>query len=266
MTSLSTPTSKTENIRTWLAVSGVIIMTVLAAAPGLGGVEIDIRSLIRNWSNGYNKLLQMLQPNFEFVPRTIGPMLEALQMAWVGAAISAIVSVPLTLWAAQTTNQSALGRIIVRTVINVVRAVPDLVYATVLVAMVGVGALPGVMTLILFNIGIVVKLVSESIDSGDHDYMEAGRAAGGTQFQINRAMTMPQVLPLFMNQWLYILELNVRISAILGIVGAGGIGRLLDERRSFYAYSDVSVIILEILVVVIAIELLSNSLRRRWAS
>src|SRR5690625_4090726 len=95
MTSLSPLTSKTGRIRTWLAVAGVVVMTVLAAAPGLGGVEIDIRSLIRNWSNGYNKLLQMLQPNFEFIPRTIGPMLEALQMAWVGAAISAIVSVRL---------------------------------------------------------------------------------------------------------------------------------------------------------------------------
>ncbi|MDN5799950.1 MAG: phosphonate ABC transporter, permease protein PhnE [Corynebacterium casei] len=265
------PTSKPESAKTgqtkmWLAVAGVVVMTVLSASPGLGGVEIDLRSLIRNWSNGYNKLLQMLHPNFEFIPRTIGPMLEALQMAWVGAAISAIISVPLTLWAARVTNQSGVGRFLVRTIINVVRAVPDLVYATVLVAMVGVGALPGVMTLILFNIGIVVKLVSESIDSGDHDYMEAGRAAGGTQFQINRSMTMPQVLPLFMNQWLYTLELNVRISAILGIVGAGGIGRLLDERRSFYAYSDVSVIILEILIVVIAIELLSNYLRRRWTS
>ena len=66
-----------------------------------------------------------------------------------------------------------------------------------------------------------------------------------------------------MNQWLYALELNVRISAILGLVGAGGIGRLLDERRAFFAYSDVSVIIIEILVVVIAIEVLSNVLRRR---
>jgi phosphonate transport system permease protein len=137
------------------------------------------------------------------------------------------------------------------------------VYATVLVAMVGVGALPGVLTLVLFDVGIVVKLVSEAIDSSDHGYMEAGRAAGGTQTQINRVTALPQVAPLFANQWLYVLELNVRISAILGIVGAGGIGRLLDERRAFYAYGDVSVVILEILVVVVVIEVLSNLLRRR---
>lgn len=263
---MTVATAKNTRAKKWAAVIGVIAITVLAASPSLGGVDIDLNSLVRNWANGYDKLLQMLQPNFAFIPRTIGPMLEALQMAFVGAAISAIISVPLTLWAAQATNQSGIGRFIVRTMINVVRAVPDLVYATVLVAMVGVGALPGVLTLILFNLGIVVKLVSEAIDSGEHDYMEAGRATGGTQFQINRTMTMPQVMPLFMNQWLYTLELNVRISAILGIVGAGGIGRLLDERRSFYAYSDVSVIILEILIVVILIELLSNYLRRRWTT
>lgn len=244
-------------------IAAVTLLTIATCIPAIGGIEIDIASIIQNWRNGYDKLLEMLQPNFAFIPRTLGPMLETLQMAVVGAAASALVSVPLTLWAAKPTNPNSFGRAVMRTVINVVRSVPDLVYATVLVAMVGVGALPGVLTLFFFNIGIVVKLVSEAIDSADHDYMEAGRAAGGTQFQINRVTALPQTWPLFANQWLYTLELNVRISAILGIVGAGGIGRLLDERRAFYAYSDVSVIILEILIVVIAIEIFSNFLRRR---
>lgn len=250
-------------LRNVLIAVGLVAFSVATTIPAIGGIEVDVASIVQNWRNGYDKLVQMLQPNFAFLPRTWGPMLETLQMALVGAAASAIVSIPLTLWAAKATNPNSIGRDLVRTVINIVRSVPDLVYATVLVAMVGVGALPGVLTLFLFNIGIVVKLVSEAIDSADHDYMEAGRAAGGTQFQINRVTALPQSWPLFANQWLYTLELNVRISAILGIVGAGGIGRLLDERRAFYAYSDVSIIILEILVVVIAIELLSNFIRKR---
>lgn len=250
-------------LRNVLIAVGLVAFSVATTIPAIGGIEIDVASIVQNWRNGYDKLVQMLQPNFAFLPRTWGPMLETLQMALVGAAASALVSIPLTLWAAKATNPNSIGRDLVRTVINIVRSVPDLVYATVLVAMVGVGALPGVLTLLLFNIGIVVKLVSEAIDSADHDYMEAGRAAGGTQFQINRVTALPQSWPLFANQWLYTLELNVRISAILGIVGAGGIGRLLDERRAFYAYSDVSIIILEILVVVIAIELLSNFIRKR---
>lgn len=257
------PKKPTNRLRTALVIAAFAAFTVATCLPAIGGIELDLASLVKNWRNGLDKVVQLMQPNFAFLPRTWVPMLETLQMAVVGAVLAALVSVPLTLWAASPTNPNGVTRRIVRTVVNVVRAVPDLVFAMVLVAMVGVGALPGVITLFLFDIGIIVKLVSEAIDSADHQYMEAGRAAGGTQSQINRATALPQTWPLFMNQWLYTLELNVRISAILGIVGAGGIGRLLDERRGFYAYSDVSVIILEILVVVIAIEVLSNVLRRR---
>lgn len=262
-TSLVLPPRPRRFWRTVLIIAAVSAFTVATCLPAIGGIDLDLGAIARNWRNGAVKLGQLLQPNFEFLPRTWAPMLETLQMALVGAVISALCSVPITLWAAAPTNPNTLSRQLVRTLINVIRSVPDLVYATVLVAMLGVGALPGVVTLVLFNIGIVVKLVSEAIDAADHRYMEAGRAAGGTQFQINRATALPQVMPLFANQWLYTLELNVRISAILGIVGAGGIGRLLDERRGFYAYSDVSVIILEILLVVIVIEVISNQLRRR---
>lgn len=249
--------------RTAVAIAAFIALTVATCIPAIGGIEINLVAIARNWANGSSLLAQMLRPDFSFVPRTIGPMLETLQMALVGAVAAAVVSVPLTLWAATPTNPNGITRRAVRAVINVVRAVPDLVYATVLVAMMGVGALPGLLTLFLFNIGVVVKLVSEAIDSADHSYMEAGRAAGGSQLQINRTTALPQSWPLFANQWLYALELNVRISAILGIVGAGGIGRLLDERRAFYAYDDVAITILEILVVVVLIELVSTRLRKR---
>lgn len=257
------PPRPTHRLRTAAVFGGFAAFTIATCIPAIGGVELDAAALARNWRNGADKLLQMLSPDFSFFPRTVGPMLETLAMAVVGAVTAALLSIPLTLWAARPSNPHPLTRQLVRTVINVVRSVPDLVYATILVAMIGVGTLPGVVTLILFNLGVVVKLVSEAIDSTDHPYLEAGRAAGGTRVQINRALVLPQTWPLLTNQWLYSLELNVRISAILGIVGAGGIGRLLDERRAFFAYDDVSLIILEILLVVIAIEILSNVLRKR---
>ncbi|MBA8817587.1 phosphonate transport system permease protein [Microbacterium halimionae] len=264
MTATITPPARPRRHgRTILIAALVVAFTVATCIPAIGGVDLDFASIAKNWRNGADKLLQIMQPNLAFVPRTIGPMLETLQMALVGAVAAALVSIPLVLWAARPTNPNAIARGVVRGVINIIRSVPDLVYATVLVAVVGVGALPGVLTLFLFNLGIVVKLISEAIDSDDHPYIEAGRAAGATQTQVNRLLALPQSWPLFANQWLYALELNVRISAILGIVGAGGIGRLLDERRGFYAYQDVGTIILEILVVVLLIEIVSNRLRRR---
>ncbi len=253
--------------RTWpkaLGVTAVLAaLTILTTIPAIGGVEIDLASIARNWTNGVDRIVQMLTPDWSILPRTWQPMLETLQMAIVGAAISAGLAVPLSMWAARPTNPNGVTRRAVRFVLNVVRAVPDLVYATVLVAMVGVGTLPGVVTLVLFDIGIVVKLVSEAIDSADAHYMEAGRAAGGTQTQINRVTALPQTWPVFASQVLYSLELNVRISAILGLVGAGGIGRLIDEMRGFYRYDALGTIILEILVVVLLIEWASNVLRKR---
>ncbi|WP_061965323.1 phosphonate ABC transporter, permease protein PhnE [Demequina aurantiaca] len=244
-------------------IAALAAFTALTTIPALGGVEIDLESIARNWSNGAQRVGMLLTPDWSILPRTWEPMYQTLSMAMVGTVISAALAIPLSLWAARPTNPNGLTRRAVRFSLNVVRAIPDLVYATILVAMVGVGTLPGVITLVLFDIGIVVKLVSESIDSADSSYMEAGRAAGGTQTQINKVTALPQSWPVMASQILYSLELNVRISAILGIVGAGGIGRLIDEVRGFYRYDALSAIIIEILVVVLIIEVISNGLRKR---
>ena len=255
--------------RTWPAVLGVIVVlvaiTAAAAMPAWGGVRIDLGAIAANWHHGASKIGQMLRPDFGILPRTWDPLLQTLQMALVGTAIATALSIPLSLWAARPTNPNRPARAAVRLLLNVIRAVPDLVYAAILVAMVGVGALPGVITLVLFDIGIVAKLVSESIDSADAAYMEAGRAAGGTQTAINRTMALPQSWPALANQSLYALELNVRVSSILGLVGAGGLGLLIDEVRTFFHYDQLAAIIVEILVVVLVIELVSSSLRKRLA-
>ncbi|NYI41076.1 phosphonate ABC transporter, permease protein PhnE [Demequina lutea] len=245
-------------------IAGVVaVITVLTTLPTLGGVDIDLHAIARNWGNGAERIAKLFHPDFSILPRTWKPLLETLEMALIGTGIAAALAVPLTLWAARPSNPLVGSRRVVRLVLNVVRAVPDLVYATILVAMIGVGTLPGIITLVLFDLGIVVKLVSEAVDSADASYMEAGRAAGGTQAQINRLTTLPQIWPMFGSQVLYSLELNVRVSAILGIVGAGGLGRLIDEVRGFYRYDALGTIILEILVVVIVIEVISNALRKR---
>jgi phosphonate transport system permease protein len=240
----------------------VLGITVVTLLPGVG-VEVDLGALARNWRNGADKIVALLQPDWAFFPRTVGPLLETLQMAVIATAVAGAVSLPLCLWAARTTNPNRALRGTVRAVLNVVRAVPDLLYAAVLVAMVGVGALPGILALVLFDIGIVVKLVSEQLEAADTGALEAGLAAGGTQTQVNRAVAVPDMMPGFWTQLLYVLELNVRASSVLGLVGAGGMGLLIDAVRSFYRYDQLSLIILEILVVVLVLEAVSSAVRRR---
>lgn len=246
----------------WAAFAVVAAITAATMSPQWG-IGFSLDAIVRNWQNGAEKILQLLQPDWAFFPRTVAPLLETLQMAVIATVVGAALSLPLSLWTARLTNPNRVARALARTALNIIRAVPDLLYASILVAMVGVGALPGIIALVLFNVGIIVKLVSEAIEGNDAGPLEAGRAAGGTQLQINRAVALPDIWPSFANQTLYVLELNVRASTILGLVGAGGLGLLIDAVRTYYRYDQLSLIILEILVVVVLIDAASSALRRR---
>lgn len=240
----------------------IALITVVMCLPGIG-IDVNFGAIARNWQNGAGKVLQLLMPDWSFFPRTVAPLIETLQMAVIATAVGALISLPLSFWAARSTNPNAPARIIVRGILNIIRSVPDLLYAAVLVAMVGVGALPGILALLLFNVGIIVKLVSEAIDTNDAGPLEAGRAVGATQAKINRTLALPDAWPAFANQTLYVFELNVRASTVLGLVGAGGMGLLIDAVRTFYRYDQLSLIILEILIVVVIIDIVSDAIRRR---
>lgn len=260
--SLELPPRPGGRWRGWVIAAAIAAVTVFMCLPVVG-IDFDLSGIARNWQHGASKVLGLLQPDWSFFPRTVGPLLETLQMAVIGTAVGALVSLPLSFLAARPTNPHPWLRAAVRTVLNVVRAVPDLLSAAVLVAMVGVGALPGILALVLFNVGIIVKLVSESIDAMDVGPIEAGRAAGGTQLQINRTLALPDTWPAFVAQTLYVFELNVRASSVLGLVGAGGLGLLIDAVRTYYRYDQLSLIILEILVLVVLLDALSAAVRRR---
>ncbi len=130
-------------------------------------------------------------------------------------------------------------------------------------AAVGIGPLAGILALVLFNLGVVAKLLSETVDGVDDGPIEAARAAGAGRTQTVRWAVLPQVLPNYVAYSLYTFELNIRASTVIGIVGAGGIGNLLFTQYRFFNWSNVSVIVVELFVLVMLIEFLSIGLRRR---
>jgi phosphonate transport system permease protein len=131
------------------------------------------------------------------------------------------------------------------------------------VAAVGIGPLPGIAALVFFNLGIVAKLLSETVDSVDVGPIEAARAGGAGRVQTVRWAVLPQVLPNYVAYSLYTFELNIRASTVIGIVGAGGIGNLLFTQYRFFNWSNVSVIVVELFALVVLIEFISIGLRRR---
>lgn len=237
----------------------LLAITVWAA----WGVQVDLGEIIRNFGNAWKNIVQLTQPDYWFFPKTIPALLETLNMAIIATAVGAAVSLPLSFLASRATNPNTPVLMTVRTVMNLVRSVPDILYAAVLVAVVGVGALSGIMALVVFNIGIIVKLVSEALDAEERGAQEAALAAGATWFKANRSAMVPQIMPTFMSQTLYTFEINIRASAVIGLVGAGGLGLLIDNVRSFFRYHELSMIIFEILVLVVVLEAISAWLRKK---
>ncbi|WP_285725221.1 phosphonate ABC transporter, permease protein PhnE [Psychromicrobium xiongbiense] len=241
-----------------------IIAVLLAITVWAGiGVGVDLPAIVSNFGNAWGNIVQLTQPDYGFIPKTIPALLETLSMAVIATALGAAVSLPLSFLASRATNPYGPVLVVVRTVLNVVRSVPDILYAAILVAIVGVGALSGIMALFLFNVGIIVKLISEALDGEDLGAQEAALAAGATWFSANRAAMLPQILPAFASQVLYTFEINIRASAVIGLVGAGGLGVLIDNVRSFFRYHELSMIIVEILVMVMVLESFSAWLRKR---
>jgi phosphonate transport system permease protein len=239
-----------------VVVAGITVWSAIA-------VQVDVGALFANAQNASNTLIQLFQPDYSFFPQTLPALLQTVQMAVIATAVSVIISLPLSFLASRATNPNSTVLVVVRFVMNVVRSVPDLLYASLFVTVVGTGALSGIIALVLFNVGILVKLVSEALDGLDRGGQEAALAAGGTWFKANRSAMVPEVAPTYLSQAIYVLELNIRASTVIGLVGAGGLGMLIDKVRTFYQYHYLSLIIFEILVLVVLLELLSSFTRRR---
>jgi phosphonate transport system permease protein len=236
---------------TWAALSAEI------------GIGLDVLEILSDLGNGARIWAEFLEPNWAFLPQTARPMLETVQMAIVASVLGCSLALPVSFLASRVTSPNVVSFVANRGILSVVRAIPDLLYALVFVAAVGIGALAGVLALLLFSIGVTAKLLSETVDGVDAGPIESARASGGGRLQIVRWSVLPQVLPNYVAYSLYVFELNVRASTVIGLVGAGGIGRLLNTERVYFRYENVSVIVIELFLFVFLIELGSIWLRRR---
>jgi phosphonate transport system permease protein len=245
-----------------VAMLAAVVLTGISLSKELG-IGLDLGELIEDIGRGKDIIAELLAPNWAYLPSTVGPMIETFQMAVLASVIGCGVAWPVSFLASRPTTTGRIGYVVSRAILSVVRAIPDILYALIFVAAVGIGPLPGILALVLFNLGVVAKLLSETVDGIDRGPIEAANAAGGTKLQTVRSAVVPQVLPNYVAYSLYTFELNIRASTVLGIVGAGGIGRTLLAQYKLFEWSNVSVSIVELFVFVLLIELFSIWLRRR---
>lgn len=193
-------------------------------------------------------------------------MVESLQMAWIGTVIGALLSFPLGFAAASNIAPPAvvLG---VRQVLNLIRAVPELIFAIALMLPVfGLGPLAGALAIGIGSVGTLGKLTSEAIESIDPGPVEAARSTGAGAVSVLRWGVVPQVLPEVVAFWLYRFEINIRASAVLGVLGAGGIGSLLAQLFERRLWDRIGITIVVIVAVTVLVDQLSAAVRHRIIS
>jgi len=227
------------------------------------GVGLSAREIVCNLGGGTRLLRESWPPDFGFLPRLWGPFLETLQIALIGTVVGGIIAIPVAVLAARPVSPNWITWFLDRNFMNVLRTMPDLFWAMLFAAAVGFGPLAGALALSVFTVAVVSKLFSESMESIDLNLPEAVRAAGGSWVQMVRFSVLPQVWPHYASYVMYAFELNVRASMVLGLVGAGGIGMILNTQRASFEYERVTMIILMVLVAVLVIEQISIAIRRR---
>ncbi|EOP66374.1 phosphonate ABC transporter, permease protein PhnE [Bacillus cereus] len=226
-------------------------------------VDASFAKLVVGFPNMMDLLKEMVPPDWSYFQVITTAMLDTIRMAIIGTTLGAILAIPIALFAASNVFTSAFLYSPARLILNFIRTIPDLLLAAIFVAIFGIGPLSGILALTFFSIGLVAKLLYESIESIDPGPLEAMTAVGANKVQWIVYGVIPQVKAHFVSYVLYTFEVNVRAAAVLGLVGAGGIGLYYDRTLGFLQYQQTASIIIYTLVVVLLIDYVSTLLREK---
>lgn len=261
-------------VRAVAVAGGTLILTWFAGAQ----VGFTLTGLIENIGNMSN-IPDFWPPNFAWAigdgvwwnpvswdfgsPNLPNPLVETFRIGILSSVLGCLVALPVAFMASSVTAPNRITYYMDKGFMNVIRTIPDLFWAMLFVTGVGVGPFAGVLALFFFSLAIMGKLLSETVDSVDTGPLEAAKATGSTHFPAVRASVLPDVLPNYVAYALYVFEINIRASVVIGLVGAGGIGRVIEAQRVFFRFDRVFAIVIVMLIIVFLIEQVSVYFRRK---
>jgi phosphonate transport system permease protein len=237
------------------------LLVVALYAKFLWDTEISVLKLQRGLPWMVDFIVRMFPPDFSVLKSALRGALQTLEIAVVGTSLAALLALPLGFLSAR--NVAPPGVFYgVRGVLNLFRSIDTMVYALFFVAAVGLGPFPGVMAVLVYTVMSLAKLYSEAIEGIDTSPVEAITASGATRLQILRYGVIPQIIPLFISYILYRLETNIRAAAILGFIGAGGIGFCIQTYLRMMNYRAAACVLLMKIIMVMAVDFASSQIRK----
>ena len=208
-------------------------------------------------------LEQIFHPTLSYFDKVKGPLLDTVKMSLLGTILGCAVALPMAIFASSNINNNKASLLIVRFILSIVRSVPTLIIASIFALIFSLGTFAGTIAISIFTLGIVAKMLYESIETIDMKPFEAMLSFGAIQMEAFWSACMPQILPTYLSHCLYSFEINVRAASILGYVGAGGLGILINERIGWRDYNGLGTVLLSLFVLVLLIDWTSNFLRSK---
>ncbi|MDO4356996.1 MAG: phosphonate ABC transporter, permease protein PhnE [Clostridia bacterium] len=239
----------------------IVLLAVLVVAMRV--THFNLAIIVQRGYQFTKILEQIFQPLWSYAPQVVSPLMDTIKMSILGSIIGSLLALPYAVLASTNINPSGLVVSLLRLILNVVRTLPTLVIASVCSLIFGLGTFAGTVAITVFTFGVVTKMLYESIETIDMGPFEAMESMGANKFEAFWSACMPQILPTYLSHCLYSFEMNVRAAAILGYVGAGGLGILINERIGWRDYQSLGTVLLMLFVVVLIIENLSQYLRRK---
>ena len=239
----------------WVIILGAILWSAVET-------EVSLGRMIEGLPFMWDFLRRMVPPDLSVLGNALRGAMETIQIAVVGTAVAALLALPMGFAAARNAAPAWLFYW-ARTLLNAFRAVDTLVYALFFVAAVGLGPFPGVLAVMVYTATVLAKLYSEAIEAIEPGPVEAVRATGATTLQVLRWGVLPQLVPQFLSFTLYRFETNIRAAAVLGFVGAGGIGFYIQTYLRLLNYPAAATVLLVLIGLVMIVDFASSRLRAR---
>lgn len=242
---------------------GVFIFAVWVLIWSSRGVNVNLTRFFSGFPTMGKIVSLMFPPEWSFLDTVLERMVQSIQIALLGTAIGSILAVPLGFLAARNVTIYNIVSWFGKQLLNAIRTFPELILAVFFVAALGPGQLAGLMAVGIHSIGMLGKLYADIIEGIDSGPSEALRASGASKLEVMWYAVMPQVLPEFVATSLYRFEINMRAATVLGMVGAGGIGVVLDQALKYRRWGVVGMALLVIVIGVTAIDYTSAYLRKK---
>ena len=291
-----TEAARADLLRVWPRLSLSRLITVLLVGTlflwGLDATNAKPGELVSGIPHIKNFVVRMFPPRFETVtetlqtpaislgfvtfprvgfesvtfpfPEVLYAVVQTVQIAIIGTVFAFILSIPFALLAARNISPHPLVYQGTRMLMNANRAIPDIIFALVFVAAVGLGPFGGVLALAVGSIGFMAKVFAEAIEAIDPQQVQAIRATGANRWQVISFAVVPQAMPLVLSYALLLFESNVRSATILGLVGAGGVGFTLSKYMALFQYDLLLGALIFIVLMVTVVDRFSDMARRRF--